>query len=128
VDPLETEIAQLIVECTGLDDIAPEDIDPTARQRLWHYPRIPTAPMAQMVGLGRECRRLLPRLTVPLLVMQGRHDRTVDPSCPHYIYEHAASQDKELVLWDNSAHVITEDMDRFQVWDKVLEFIAKRQA
>ena len=30
MDPLETEIAQLIVECTGLDDIAPEDIDPTA--------------------------------------------------------------------------------------------------
>lgn len=30
MDPLELEIAQLIVECTGLDDIKAEDIDPVA--------------------------------------------------------------------------------------------------
>lgn len=28
MDPLELEIAHLIVECTGLDDIKAEDIDP----------------------------------------------------------------------------------------------------
>jgi acyl carrier protein len=30
VDPLEQEIAQLIIECTGLEDMRPEDIDPAA--------------------------------------------------------------------------------------------------
>lgn len=30
MDPFEREIAQLIVSCTGLDDVPPEDIDPTA--------------------------------------------------------------------------------------------------
>ena len=30
MDPLEKEIAQLIVECTGLEDMQPEDIDPAA--------------------------------------------------------------------------------------------------
>ncbi len=30
MDPLEKEIAQLIIECTGLEEMAPEDIDPAA--------------------------------------------------------------------------------------------------
>jgi acyl carrier protein len=30
VDPLEQEIAQLIIDCTGLEDMQPEDIDPVA--------------------------------------------------------------------------------------------------
>ncbi len=28
MDPLEEEIAELIIECTGLEDMRPEDIDP----------------------------------------------------------------------------------------------------
>ena len=30
MDPFEKEIAQLIISCTGLEDMAPEDIDPAA--------------------------------------------------------------------------------------------------
>jgi acyl carrier protein len=30
VDPFENEIAQLVISCTGLEDMNPEDIDPTA--------------------------------------------------------------------------------------------------
>jgi acyl carrier protein len=30
VDPLEKEIAELVIGCTGLEDMKPEDIDPAA--------------------------------------------------------------------------------------------------
>lgn len=30
MEPLEREIAELIVSCTGLEDVRPEDIDPEA--------------------------------------------------------------------------------------------------
>ncbi|MEP6608058.1 MAG: phosphopantetheine-binding protein [Burkholderiaceae bacterium] len=30
MDPLEQEIAALVIECTGLEDMRPEDIDPVA--------------------------------------------------------------------------------------------------
>lgn len=30
MQPLEKEIAELIVQCTGLEDVRPEDIDPAA--------------------------------------------------------------------------------------------------
>lgn len=30
MDPLEREIAQLIVDCTGLEDVRPDEIDPAA--------------------------------------------------------------------------------------------------
>ena len=30
MNPLEQEIAQLIIECTGLEDLQPEEIDPVA--------------------------------------------------------------------------------------------------
>lgn len=30
MDPFEKEIAQLVISCTGLEDMSPEDIDPAA--------------------------------------------------------------------------------------------------
>lgn len=98
-------------------------IDPTAQERLWHYPRVPTHSIHQMSVLAREVRRLLPRLAGPLLIMQGRHDRTIHPGCGAYLYEHAGSADKALVYYENSGHGIVEDTEREAVWARAYEFI-----
>ena len=102
-------------------------VDRVALTRLWHYPRLPTESIHQMSLLSREARRLLPRLEVPLLVMQGRHDRAIDPGCGDHLATHAGSAVKRLVYWDRSGHVITEDTDRDAVWAEVAAFIAAHQ-
>jgi carboxylesterase len=102
----------------------PSDIvDRAALDRLWHYPRLPTQSIHQLSIVTREARRALPQLRAPLLIMQGRHDRTIPPDAGDYIYVHAGSPDKELVFYENSGHCITEDSDREAVWARVYGFI-----
>jgi carboxylesterase len=98
-------------------------VDQSALDRLWHYPRVPTHSIHQLYLISNEARRALPRLTAPLLIMQGRHDRAVPPGCADYIYEHAGSADKTRVFYENSGHGITEDAEREAVWARVWEFI-----
>ena len=102
----------------------PSDIvDRAALDRLWHYPRLPTQSIHQLSIVAREARRALPQLRAPLLIMQGRHDRTIPPDAGDYIYAHAGSPDKELIFYENSGHCITEDCDRDAVWVRVYGFI-----
>jgi carboxylesterase len=102
----------------------PSDIvDRAALDRLWHYPRLPTQSIHQLSIVTREARRTLPQLRAPLLIMQGRHDRTIPLDAGDYIYAHAGSADKELVFYENSGHCITEDCDREAVWARVYGFI-----
>ena len=102
----------------------PSDIqDQAALARLWHYPRLPTHSIHQMAVLSAQARRVLPALTAPLLIMQGRHDRAIDPGCAAYIAAHAGSAAKEVVYFERSGHAITEDQERAAVWARAWAFI-----
>jgi carboxylesterase len=97
--------------------------DPTVPDRLWQYPRLPSESILQMYRLGRETRRLLPRLQVPLLVGRARHDATVPPRAPALVYHYAGSADKTLLTFEHSGHILTEDADRDAVWARVRAFV-----
>jgi carboxylesterase len=102
----------------------PSDIrDRDALARLWHYPRLPTHSIHQMSVLAAQVRRVLPQLRAPLLVMQGRHDKAIDPGCAAYIAAHTGSAEKQVIYWENSGHAITEDHEREAVWAAAWDFI-----
>ncbi|MFQ6057720.1 MAG: alpha/beta hydrolase [Anaerolineae bacterium] len=99
--------------------------DPTGQERMWSYDRMPVVCIDQLLQLIRLVRRELPRIKVPVLVMQGAHDRYVPLDCAQEIYDRIGSQDKELVWFHNSGHAITEDSERREVWRRAYEFIAE---
>ena len=101
-----------------------DDVDPTTPTRLWDYRRYPTISGHHIVRLMNQVRSRLPHVRAPLLVMQGRQDRTVLPASAQYIYDHVASPDKTLVWWDHSAHCITVDQEREAVWSRTASWIA----
>jgi carboxylesterase len=98
--------------------------DPTAQERMWAYNRIPMGCIDQLRQLIRLVHQELPRVSVPVLIMQGTHDRYVPPDCAQEIYERVTSQDKERIWLPNSGHAITEDSERREVWQRAYEFIA----
>ena len=100
------------------------DVDPTTASRLWDYRRYPTISGHHIVRLMNRVRARLPQVRAPLLVMQGRQDRTVVPASAQYIYDHVASPDKTLVWWERSAHCITVDAERAAVWSRTATWIA----
>lgn len=101
--------------------------DPKAHLRFWSYDEHPLAAAHELLKLTRQVRRLLPRVTCPLLILYGVHDKAIHPRSPCYTYERAGSADKELVPFVNSGHGLVMDSEWEAVARKTFEFIKMHQ-
>jgi carboxylesterase len=102
--------------------------DPEAHRRFFSYRRVPTVFGVQFDKLLRETKKSLPRVDLPLLLMQGTHDRTIPEESAQYFFDHVGSVDKEIVWFPNSGHAITIDRERELVWKKAYEFIIEHSS
>jgi len=98
--------------------------DPTALSQIVSYDRVAFANIASLMELQRQVRASLPQVAVPLLVMQGRQDRTIPINNAQYLYDHAGSQEKRLVWYANSGHGLVVDSEKDRVWQEAFDFIA----
>jgi carboxylesterase len=102
-------------------------IDPEAELRLWHYDDDPVFAAHELLKLIRQIRRLLPRVTCPLLVIHSTLDTSIHPTSARRTYERAGSTDKELITLHNSGHCITVDSEWELVARRTYEFIQMHQ-
>jgi carboxylesterase len=101
--------------------------DPEARQRyLWSYSGTPVAAVEQLVKLQRVVRPALRKIACPTLILHGMHDSTIKPSASQYVYDHIASQDKQVVWLHNSGHCLWVDSEKEQVFQRIHHFLAER--
>ncbi len=89
------------------------------------YPEYPTIAIAQMDLLLAQMREVLPKISVPVLLMHSRQDTGVDPHNMSSIYNHLGSQDKEMLWVENSGHVITREPERQRVFQAASDFIQR---
>lgn len=99
---------------------------PTAVDSRWKgYGVNPLHAVLELDRLQSETRKRLPRIHQPLLIVQGRLDRTIDPRSGDIIRREVSSELKEFVWLENSTHCIILDCE----WDKAaaltLKFIQK---
>jgi len=86
------------------------------------YAHFPLRLFCEMRHLIALCKRTLPQVRAPLLVLQAAEDDATSPRNAHYIIEHVNSQQTKLVMFADSYHVITADRDRAQVAAAMTEF------
>lgn len=98
--------------------------DPAVVQQLRATIRIPTGAIYEVVRLGQAVRRDLPRITQPVLIVQGRRDTTVQPRSADQIYTRLTVADKRLVWFDRSGHLLPNDVERAAVWQTIADWIA----
>lgn len=90
------------------------------------YDVMPVKPLTSLFSLVKECKeRLLPKITIPCLVVQSLAEHTVAPKSAQYIYDHLGSSDKKLLWLANSGHIVTLDCERETVFEEVSKFFAK---
>jgi len=70
-------------------------------------------------------RGRLDRISQPVLVVQGRHDTTIDPAAGEIILGGVSSSVKELVWMPDSSHVVAIDEEWEEVAALSLEFIER---
>ena len=97
--------------------------DPQAAERIWCYDQTALWGAGEVYLLQRRVNKLLPLISQPLLIFQGRRDKHLDPAAAQLVYDRAGSADKELVWLENSGHNVLADGEREHVWLKSYEWM-----
>jgi carboxylesterase len=59
----------------------------------------------------------------PTLVLQGKLDDSLYQESAPYIYDTVETEDKEIIWYQNSGHIITLGKERDKVYEDVLHFL-----
>ena len=89
----------------------------------WGYDALPTKGVAQLHRFLRATRRLLPSITVPLLLFHSVDDHILKVSNTEIIMDEIGSADKTRMELTNSYHVATLDYDAETIFENSRLFI-----
>lgn len=92
--------------------------------------KIKETPMTATLQFRRLVTKIKPILNevkVPTLIAQGESDGIVPPKSAHYLYENIGADDKRLIFYKNSKHLICHCDEKEQLFEEVYTFLADRQ-
>lgn len=79
--------------------------------------------LPELQQLIQDVRQMIDLLYAPLLVIQSRNDKVIDPDSANIIYNTVESIDKKLSWYEISGHVITLDKEKDTLHEEVLTFL-----
>jgi len=97
--------------------------DPEGHLPWQGYTVVVVPAAAQLRKFQKVVRRLLPEVYQPLLIFQGRLDRTIDPMGAQTVYDRAGSLTKELVWLSQSGHTVLLGVERDFIYKQSLAFL-----
>ena len=103
--------------------------DPEARRRLAALARFRTFNLhatLSALDLIAEVEPLVPGITIPTLILQGRLDTVVEPANARWLHDRIGSTRKALVVLPRSDHLVAHDRDREQAIAATLDFVLGR--
>jgi carboxylesterase len=89
------------------------------------YPIFPVRGIIEIDRLLRVFSGLLPKMTLPVLMLHAREDGGVSPENAKAIFARLGSQEKDLIWIEGSGHVVTVEPAREQVFALTAEFVEK---
>lgn len=99
--------------------------DATLATRCTNYPTLPARAALSLARYGYLVERLLPRVTIPLLVVYTPRDRVVRPEAARRVFDRVATppNQKQLVAFPDSGHEMLQDRARDAVLATIARFI-----
>ena len=88
------------------------------------YAVYPSRIYPEIVTLRQEMAAALPRIRVPVLLLQSRDDGMIPPDSMERIYEALGTDEKEEVWLEGLSHGMVRDPQRQLVFDAVAGFLA----
>jgi carboxylesterase len=86
------------------------------------YAHFPIRLLCEYRHLVAQAMKMLPQVTAPVLAVQAVEDDSTSPANARYVLEHVSSERKELLLLENSYHIVTADLDREKVAEAMARF------
>lgn len=79
------------------------------------YAHFPIRLLCESRHLIARCLSALRYVKAPLLIVQAKNDDATSPRNSRHIFENVGSTQKEVMLLDNSFHMVTADLERDRV-------------
>jgi len=92
---------------------------------LFGSPFFPLACLYQHHLLTKLVKKELPLVTTPILIIQAKEDDMTSVRNAQYVFKNIASENKELVILEDSYHMITIDKEKDRVAEETIKFINK---
>jgi carboxylesterase len=108
-----------------MDKGAPDWRDPRLADDHLEYPRHPVRAAAALVDVHAEMLKRLPLITAPVLMIASHGDATAPPWHTQTMFDRLRAADKQVVLVENSGHVITRDLERRRVFESATAFVRR---
>ncbi len=89
------------------------------------YRKYPVRSVDQLLFMMNHVRTDLQEIEAPALLIHSRKDRTVSFENLQYIHDHISSEQKEMVVLEESYHVISIDIEKEIVFEKIFSFISR---
>ena len=93
--------------------------------RLRAEVRIPLAAIGQLIAVQNAVKPLLKDVRVPLLVVQGRLDKTVNPGSAQTVFDRVSSSQKEIRWFEGSGHMLMYEGEGDEICQTVSEWVGK---
>lgn len=81
--------------------------------------------IAEAAGLAKLMQAGLPKINVPVLLIQSRGDKVVEPNALDLLSERLTTPHKETLWLEKSGHVITLDVEHEIVYQRVAQFFSQ---
>jgi len=82
---------------------------------------------AEITAAVAQARAEMGKITLPLYIIHGKDDRLAPCGASQYLYDHAASADKTLRLYDDGYHELFNDLEKDTVLRGVRDWIDSRR-
>jgi acylglycerol lipase len=86
----------------------------------------PVETVAALVRAGDRMEKEFGTITLPVLILHGTADKATRPDGSQEFYDHAGSKDKQLILYQDYAHDLLNDIGRQRVMDDITGWIEAR--
>jgi acylglycerol lipase len=86
----------------------------------------PTQTLAEMVRADERLKTEFPRMTLPVLILHGTHDKATKPAGSQYFYDTAGSTDKTLKLYEGAFHDLLNDIEKRVVMADITAWLEAR--
>lgn len=123
-DPRRFLAPAMAVATRSIPGVGNDIAHPTNREVA--YERVPSRSAYSMIRFCARTKRLVPTITQPILILHSHNDHTAIPANAQYIHDNVGSDDKELVWYERSYHILPLDHDADDVIRRTTSFIQER--
>jgi carboxylesterase len=120
---LPARVPDLYVRKPAAGDV----VDQAALGGIVTYDRHPLRAAIETYRAGVRVRSVVGRIACPTLILHGRRDRVCPWKNAGWLAEHIGSKDVSVRIFERSAHVLANDLERDAVSAEVRAFLERRR-